>query len=262
MMIGLSQTPASSAALLLNVEGLATIGIAWLVFKENVDRRLLLGALAILAGALLLSWQGSAGGLGWGALAIVGACVAWGIDNNLTRKLSGGDPVQIAMIKGVSAGAVNLTLAICKGASLPALPVIGAAAVIGLLGYGISLVLFVFALRHLGTARTGAYFATAPFIGGSLAFVMFGDPVTGQYLLAAVLMGIGVYLHITERHEHIHTHEPLEHEHSHVHDEHHQHRHPDGQIVPDPHTHIHRHEPLCHSHPHYPDLHHRHGHSH
>jgi drug/metabolite transporter (DMT)-like permease len=262
LMIGLAATPASSAALLLNVEGLATMAIAWLVFRENVDGRLLAGAMAILAGALLLSWQGGPAGVGLGALAVVGACVAWGIDNNLTRKLSSADPVQIAAIKGVVAGAVNLALALGRGASLPGPQTIGAAAVIGFFGYGVSLVLFVLALRSLGAARTGAYFSTAPFLGASIALVLFGEPLTVQLVAAAVLMGIGVYLHLTERHSHEHLHEPLDHEHRHVHDEHHRHAHAAGAPPGEPHVHPHRHEPLRHKHPHYPDLHHRHGHAH
>lgn len=262
LMLGLSQTPASSAALLLNVEGLATMAIAWIVFKENVDRQLLLGALAILAGALLLSWQGGPTGVGLGALAIIGACVAWGVDNNLTRKLSSADPVQIAAIKGLVAGTVNLGLALTRGAALPAPPVLAEAAVVGFFGYGVSLVLFVLALRHLGTARTGAYFSTAPFLGTVLALMLFQEPVTIQLLAAASLMAIGLYLHLAERHEHEHKHEALEHEHRHVHDEHHQHEHGPDDSGGEPHAHAHRHTPMVHRHPHYPDLHHRHGHAH
>lgn len=261
LMLGLARTSASSAALLLNVEGLATMGIAWVVFRESVDRRLLLGALAILAGAVLLSWQGKAGGIGIGALAIVAACFAWGVDNNLTRKLSSADPVQIAMIKGLVAGAVNLSLALARGAAFPAFPLVAAASVIGLVGYGISLVLFVLALRNLGSARTGAYFSTAPFIGAIVAILLLGDPVTGRLIVAAVLMSIGVYFHVAERHEHDHVHEPMEHDHRHVHDEHHQHEHGPGDPPGEPHSHFHKHAPLRHRHPHFPDLHHRHGHS-
>jgi drug/metabolite transporter (DMT)-like permease len=262
LMLGLTRTPASSAALLLNAEGLATMGIAWLVFKENVDRRLLFGALAILAAAALLSWQGGPSGVGLGALAIIGACLAWGIDNNLTRKLSSADSVQIAAIKGLVAGSVNLGLALAHGAALPAAPSIAGAAVVGFFGYGVSLVLFVLALRHLGTARTGAYFSTAPFLGTILALLIFREPVTVQLAAAAVLMAIGLYLHLAERHEHDHLHEALEHEHRHVHDEHHQHGHDPAETKGEPHTHRHRHSPMTHRHPHYPDLHHRHGHSH
>ena len=262
LMLGLARTPASSAALLLNVEGLATMAIAWVVFKENVDRRLLIGAFAILAGALLLSWQGGRAAVGLGALAIMGACAAWGVDNNLTRKLSSADPVQIAAVKGVVAGAVNLALALAHGASLPSLASIAGAAVVGFFGYGVSLVLFVLALRHLGTARTGAYFSTAPFLGAALALMLFREPVSAQLVAAAVLMGIGVWLHLSERHEHEHLHELLEHEHRHVHDEHHQHAHTAGDPPGEPHTHRHRHAPMRHKHPHYPDLHHRHGHAH
>lgn len=262
LMVGLSQTAASTASLLLNLEGIATMAIAWLWFRENVDRRILFGAASILAGALLLSWQGGPGTFGWGTLAIAGACLAWGVDNNLTRKLSAADPVQIAMTKGLIAGATNLVLAIAAGAAWPATDAVIGAGIVGFLGYGVSLVLFVLGLRHLGTARTSAYFSTAPFIGAILSIVLFDDAVSTQLALAAVLMGVGLYLHLMERHEHEHLHEEIEHEHRHVHDEHHQHIHGPDDPPGEPHTHRHRHVRLRHSHPHYPDLHHRHGHAH
>jgi drug/metabolite transporter (DMT)-like permease len=252
----------SSAALLLNLEGLATMAIAWLVFRENVDGKLLLGAAAILAGALLLSWQGGPQGFGLGGLAIAGACLAWGIDNNLTRKLSAADPVQIAAIKGVAAGGVNIALALLAGANLPPVGSMGGAAVVGLIGYGASLVLFMLALRGLGAARTSAYFSTAPFIGAVLAIALFGEPVTAGLIIAGALMAVGLYFHLAERHEHVHVHEAVEHEHRHRHDAHHQHGHEPGEAADDePHTHRHRHLPIVHAHPHYPDLHHRHGHA-
>jgi drug/metabolite transporter (DMT)-like permease len=263
LMAGLAVTPASSAALLLNLEGLATMAIAWVVFRENVDRRLLFGAVAILAGAVALTWTGGLGGVGPGALAIAGACTAWGIDNNLTRKLSGSDPVQIAMVKGLAAGAVNLALAFAvAGARLPGPWLAPGAAGVGFLGYGVSLALFVLALRHLGTARTSAYFSTASFIGAALSLALFHEPLTIRLGAAATLMGLGVWLHLSEQHEHEHVHAPLDHAHRHVHDEHHQHAHAAGDPPGEPHTHWHRHEPLRHKHPHYPDLHHRHGHVH
>ncbi len=264
LMSGLTLTPASSGALLLNTEGLATMAIAWLVFRENVDRRIFLGAMAILAGAVLLSWPeaGNTGPaqLNWGSVLIVLACIMWGIDNNLTRKLSAADPLQIAMIKGLVAGAVNLALALGRGAPLPEVTPLAAAAALGFLGYGVSLVLFVLGLRHLGTARTGAYFSTAPFIGAALALPLFGELPTLPLIGAALLMGIGVYLHLAETHDHEHLHEPLEHEHRHVHDVHHQHEHEPGDPAAEPHSHPHRHSRLVHKHPHYPDLHHRHPH--
>jgi drug/metabolite transporter (DMT)-like permease len=258
LMLGLSQTTAASGSLFLNLEGLATMAIAWIVFRENVDRRLLIGAGAILAGAVLLSWNGLALRLDSGGLFIVAACLCWGIDNNLTRKLSAADPVQIAMIKGLVAGCTNFALAMFLGASLPTAGLLSAGAAVGFLGIGVSLVLFMFGLRHLGTARTGAYFSLAPFIGALLAVIIFHDAVTVQLVSAGLLMGIGIWLHLSERHDHEHAHEALEHEHSHTHDEHHQHEH-DG-LVSEPHSHWHRHEPMRHKHPHYPDLHHRHSH--
>lgn len=261
LMFGLSHTDAAGASLLLNLEGLATMALAWLVFRENVDRLLLLGAFAILAGAALLSWQGGAS-LDWGAALIAAACVSWGIDNNLTRRLSSADPVQIAMLKGLVAGTVNLALALMLGAALPHADTILAAVVVGFLGYGVSLVLFVLGLRYLGTARTGAYFSLAPFIGAVLALAMLDEPLTLRLATAGILMAIGLWLHLTERHEHEHAHEALEHEHRHTHDEHHQHAHEPTDPAGEPHSHWHRHRPLVHRHPHYPDLHHRHGHHH
>jgi len=262
LMLGLAMTAASTASLLLNLESLATMALAWVLFGENVDRRLLLGAAAILAGAALLSWQGGPAGFGWGAAAIAAACLAWGLDNNLTRRLSAADPMQIALIKGLAAGAVNLILALIAGAQMPSATAIGGAAVIGFIGYGVSLVLFVFGLRHLGAARTGAYFATAPFIGALVAIALLGEPLTLRLLIAGLLMALGLYLHLAEAHEHEHRHEALEHEHRHAHDAHHQHPHGPGDPAGEPHTHRHRHLPLVHKHPHYPDLHHRHAHSH
>ncbi|WP_031237213.1 DMT family transporter [Asticcacaulis sp. AC460] len=259
LMLGLTNTSAASASLLLNLEGLATMAIAWLVFRENVDRRLLLGAFAILIGAVVLSWKGDAR-LDTGGLLIAGACLAWGIDNNLTRKLSSADPVKLAIIKGLAAGSVNLVLALAMGAKLPGAVVLLGAGIVGFLGYGVSLVLFVLGLRHLGTARTGAYFSLAPFVGAILAVVVLKDHVSLQLITAGAFMAIGLWLHLTERHEHLHAHEPVEHEHRHLHDEHHQHAHGPGDPEGEPHTHRHHHLPLTHKHPHFPDLHHRHRH--
>src|SRR5947207_2789942 len=185
LMLGLTSTPASTASLLLNLEGIFTLAIAWTVFRENVDLRVGIGAAAILTGALLLSWSGGVSGVGWGTAAIGGACLAWAIDNNLTRKLSAADPLQIAMIKGLIAGAVNVGLATVLQQHWPAAPAITAAGIVGFLGYGVSLTCFVLALRHLGAARTGAYFSLAPFVGALIAIVGFGDPVTPLFLAAS-----------------------------------------------------------------------------
>jgi drug/metabolite transporter (DMT)-like permease len=258
-MFGLARTDAASASLLLNLESLATLGIAWLVFRESVDRRLLLGAIAILVGAMLLAWSGGFRP-SWGAVFIAAACLAWGIDNNLTRKLSAADPVQIAMLKGLVAGLANLVLVLSQGAALPGFASLVVTGVVGFFGYGVSLALFVLALRHLGAARAGAYFATAPFVGAVLAVPLLDEAVTLRLVAAGLLMAIGVWLHLAERHAHEHTHEALDHEHRHVHDEHHRHQHSGREPPGEPHSHRHRHVPLTHKHPHFPDLHHRHRH--
>jgi drug/metabolite transporter (DMT)-like permease len=265
LMWGLAGTSASAASLLLNAEGVLTALIAWFVFRENFDRRIALGMAFIVAGAALLAWPHdhpgqSIGRPGMPALAILGACLAWAIDNNLTRKISLTDAAFIAMVKGVAAGATNVVIALAVGSTAPAAWVVLAGGTLGFLSYGISLVLFVIALRHLGTARTGAYFSTAPFVGALLSVLLLGDALGLMIMVAALLMGVGVWLHMTERHVHEHRHEALEHEHEHEHDAHHQHAHEQPVTPRTRHSHRHRHEVLTHSHPHYPDAHHRHKH--
>ena len=184
------------------------------------------------------------------------------VDDHRVRKLSSADPVQIAMLKGLVAGTINMTLALAQGAALPGAGTILAAGLVGFLGYGVSLALFVLGLRYLGTARTGAYFSRAPFIGAVLSLTLLDETLTARLLAAGGLMAVGLWLHLTERHENEHTHEALEHEYRHMHDEHHQHAHGPDAPLGEPHSHWHRHVALVHRHPHYPDLHHRHGHKH
>jgi drug/metabolite transporter (DMT)-like permease len=260
LMLALSSASASTVSLLLNLEGVFTAILAWFVFHENFDRRVLAGMLLIVCGGLLLSWPSGGVSTSLPALAVAGACLCWAVDNNLTRKISAGDPVQIAAIKGLAAGAVNLVASAALGAAWPAPAPALAAAAVGLLGYGVSLALFVVALRQLGTARTGAYFATAPFIGAGMSFALLGEAPDVLFWVAAVLIASGVILHILERHRHLHHHEAMAHSHSHTHDEHHRHEHDFTWDGAEPHSHPHDHVPTSHSHEHFPDIHHRHGH--
>ncbi|MFZ5474284.1 MAG: DMT family transporter [Pseudomonadota bacterium] len=261
LMWGLISVQGATASLLLNLEGVFTALIAWFVFRENFDARIALGMGLIVAAGALLSWDGSASvALPLGALAVIGACLCWAIDNNLTRKVAAGDAVQIAAIKGLAAGSTNLVLGILLAGTLPPLVHAAGVLVLGFFGYGVSLVLFVLALRHLGTARTGAYFSVAPFAGALIAMLFFGERPGPWFWTAAGLMAAGVWLHLTERHAHEHTHEPLRHAHRHVHDAHHPHAHDFEWDGIEPHAHEHVHAPITHAHPHYPDLHHRHRH--
>ncbi len=260
LMVGLTNMPATGASLLLNAEGVFTALLAWFVFKENFDRQIVLGMCAIIAGAVILAVpQGVALGSALPTLAILGACLAWGIDNNLTRKIALNDASWIAAVKGLVAGPVNLVLAFALGAE-PAAPLnIAAAMVVGFFAYGVSLVLFIVGLGHLGTARAGAYFAVAPFFGAVLAVIL-GEPITLPLIAAAVLMAFGVWLHLRETHGHPHTHEVLAHDHWHTHGAHHLHPHDSAVAAGVRHRHAHTHEPITHTHQHFPDSHHRHSH--
>ncbi|WP_029463220.1 DMT family transporter [Serpentinimonas barnesii] len=287
LMFGLQLSSAASASLLLNLEAVFTALLAWLVFREHASRRVVTGMLAIVAGGLLLAWPtdpaataaaaATAGAAGaglvapsawaaasaWlGPLLVALACLCWAIDNNLTRKVAAADALFIAGSRGLVAGVVSSGAALALGAAWPAAGPALAAMLVGLLGYGVSLVLFVLALRGLGTARASAYFATAPFIGVALSLLLLGEATTWLFWLAGLLMAAGVWLHLGERHAHLHQHEAQEHEHWHQHDAHHQHTHEGGARPESPlgHRHWHRHEPLTHRHPHYPDTHHQHRH--
>lgn len=264
LMVGLARADAASASLLLNLEVVFTAALAWLVFREPANSRVVWGLAAIFAGSLNLVWPArfSAAHDLTGLALIVAACLCWGVDNNLTRKLSAGDARVLAAVKGLVAGVTNTALAFALGAALPDVPHLLATVLLGFLGYGLSLVLFIVSLRNLGAARSGAYFATAPFVGAAAAMVMSGASGDVTFWVAALCMGTGVWLHVTESHAHEHTHELLQHSHPHAHDEHHQHPHPFSWDGKEPHTHEHAHGGLRHSHTHFPDIHHRHGHNH
>ncbi|MBU4336938.1 MAG: DMT family transporter [Actinobacteria bacterium] len=262
LMAGLASMPASGASLLLNAEGVLTAVIAWVVFREPAGRRVVLGMLAIVAGAVVISVPNAQAQVTsvWPALAILGACACWALDNNLTRKVALTDATWLAAVKGAVAGPTNLVVALALGARLPGAATTAAALVLGLLAYGVSLVLFIVALRHVGTARAGAYFSIAPFFGAVLA-VALGEPVTYQLVVAGALMAFGAWLHLSERHGHQHTHEAVTHDHQHGHDDgHHDHSHPEAVPAGVSHRHLHTHEAVTHTHEHYPDAHHDHSH--
>ncbi len=261
LMLGLRSTGGGPASLLLNTEAVFTALLAWFAFKENFDRRIAIGMISIAVGSFLLSWQpGAAASLSVGSVAIIGACFCWGLDNNFTRNIADADPMQIAAIKGLIAGAVNCGIAFACGARCPSIDLIVGAALVGFFGYGLSLVLYIRALRFLGTARCGAYFSTAPFVGTVLSLFFLHDKFSPVLLAASGFMALGVWLHLTEHHEHEHEHVEEEHEHLHCHDEHHQHDHEPGISLNEPHSHWHKHMAITHSHPHYPDSKHRHEH--
>jgi drug/metabolite transporter (DMT)-like permease len=260
LMLGLLRMPASGASLLLNMEAVFTALLAWFAFKENFDLRIATGMVLIVVGALVLGWPSTvrfSGALP--ALAIIGACFAWGLDNNLTRKLSLSNAAWIASIKGLVAGSVNLVLAFSLGTTFPSLLNLAGSMILGFFAYGVSLALFIIGLRNLGTARTAAYFSVAPFFGAILAIAL-GDDITLPLIISGVLMAVGIWLHLSESHVHLHEHTELVHEHEHSHDAHHQHSHPFSVDIALKHTHKHRHKSMKHKHEHYPDSHHLHKH--
>ncbi|HZO80553.1 MAG TPA: DMT family transporter [Candidatus Binataceae bacterium] len=260
MLYGLQRISAFTGSLLLNLEGPFTALIAVGLLGEHLGTREKLAATAIMLGGMLVSLEpGYLGGSWLGAVEVAGACLSWGVDNNLTRHLSLRDPVAVARIKTSAAGLCVLALALLHdGARIPALTALLLAGCVGALCYGLSITLDVKALRMLGAAREAAYFATAPFVGALFSLVVFRGLPNPSELAGTVLMIAGVLVLVREKHAHLHPHEAMLHEHLHVHDDHHQHEH--DEVVAEPHSHAHVHEPLTHAHSHTPDLHHRHRH--
>jgi len=261
MLDGLSRISAVSASLLLNLEAPFTILLALIVFGEHLGVRAGLACLLVLAGAVALTYQPGEWRVGTlGAFEIAGACLLWGLDNNLTQRLSLRDPVAIVTVKALGAGTCTLFLAWAASAPWPGFGAISAAGAVGAVCYGLSLVLDTYALRLLGAAREAAWFSTAPFAGALGAVALLGERLRPADLAAMALMVAGAVLLLRERHRHAHAHEEMTHDHLHVHDEHHRHEHPGGAEVVEPHSHPHRHASLVHDHPHVPDMHHHHAH--
>jgi drug/metabolite transporter (DMT)-like permease len=263
LMFSLRVTPGATASLLLNFEGVATTLIAALAFREAIGKRVWLATALITTASIVLSWgAGGAFGFSLGALGVLAACVLWGADNNFTRNISAKNPLTIVAVKGFGAGLVSLVLALAVGQPLPA-PWAGLGAMaLGSVSYGLSITLFILALRDLGAARTSALFSSSPFIGSLLSLLILRERVDMQFWIALPLMVAGTALLVTERHSHLHRHRTLVHEHRHRHDdEHHLHDHAPGEVPDDGwHTHPHEHAPRRHEHSHTPDLHHRHAH--
>lgn len=260
---GLRVSTGAAASLLLNLETVFTVALAWFLFGEHRNARVVAGMALIVVGCALLGWRNdSPSATAWTGVALIAlACALWAVDNNLTRKVAANDAVAIAAAKGVIGGAVNLAVASLSAAPIPAVMPLFATAAVGLAGYGISLVLFVIGMRGLGVARASAYYGLAPFIGVAVAFALLGEAAPLAFWPALALTAAGVWLHLTEQHDHLHTHVPIAHAHSHVHDEHHRHSHDFAWDGREPHVHPHEHAPLRHRHAHFPDLHHR-DHSH
>jgi len=259
MLLGLARVSATAGALLLNFEGPLTALIAVLAFGEHLGRRALVATVLVAGGAVLLAGGHGVGGASvGGALALVGACAAWAIDNNFTQRVALRDPVAVVRVKTLGAAVGNFALALAHGDHLPATPVVAAALGLGAVSYGISVLLDAYALRLLGAAREAAYFATAPFIGAVAGAALFRERFGVIEVGAGLLMVAGVVVLLREKH--LHTHEAIAHTHAHVHDAHHQHPHDGGETSSEPHSHFHQHEPTVHAHPHDSDEHHRHRH--
>lgn len=255
---GLSRTPAATASLLLNRELVATAVLAALFFGEHLGRRVLVGTGLVVVAGVVLGWS-DAPDLRLGTVLIVGACICWGLDNCVTADLDTVAPEHITLAKGVIAGTTNVLVGVAVSGQVAPVGVVAGALALGAVGYGASITFWVRGARDLGAARAQLVFSSAPFLGVLVAWLVLGDPATGEQAVALVVAAAGTSLVLRSGHHHPHAHVALEHEHEHEHDIHHQHDH-EGVPGAARHTHRHHHEPVVHAHPHVPDLHHRHPH--
>lgn len=260
LMLGLNMTTAANVSLLNNFEIVATALIAYYAFNESIGKRMGLAILLITLSSLLLSFEDFSGfSFSAGSIFVLLACISWGFENNCTRMLSIKDPLQVVVIKGFGAGLGSLIIAIASQGYTSNYTYIGLALLLGFVAYGLSIFLYISAQRELGAARTSAYYAAAPFIGVLISWIVLNESLNQSFLFALVIMLLGTYFAVTEKHIHRHIHEEENHEHKHDHKEvHHMHNH--SPIVPGEHTHEHHHNVNEHRHPHLPDLHHKHKH--
>lgn len=256
--LGLQHASAAASSLLLNLELVFTVVIAAVFFREHIGRHVAAGAGLVAVASLVISGPGATADLRLGAVLIAAACVCWAVDNSVTADLDELAPAHVTFVKGLVAGGANTVIGLTL-ADPPATGVVAGALLVGALGYGVSITLWVAGARDLGAARAQVVFASAPFIGAVVAWTVFGEPVAPTVLVALVLAAIGVWLVSRSQHTHAHAHRAVEHDHEHDHrDGHHVHVHDDG--FTGRHQHPHVHEELVHAHPHVPDLHHRHAH--
>lgn len=260
LMTGLSMTTAATASLLSNFEIVATAMIAFFAFKEAVGKRMWLAISLITIASIILSVEDlSSFTFSPGSALILAACACWGIENNCTRMLSLKNPAQIVIIKGIGSGTGSLLIALSTGHYTTSILPIAGALLLGFITYGLSIYFYILAQRHLGAARTSAFYAFAPFIGVGLSLITFREFPAVSFILGLILMIIGTYFTVFENHRHSHVHQEIKHEHRHCHDDgHHNHKH--DFPVEGEHNHIHFHEKQVHNHLHMPDIHHSHAH--
>jgi drug/metabolite transporter (DMT)-like permease len=200
LLTGLGHVSGVAGSLLLNLEAVFTMVLAVTVFGERLTRREFFAAAIVLLGAVVLGLRRETVAAELvGVAAIAAACLAWGLDNNLTARLSQRNPLGLVQFKTLSAGAGNLGLALLSGRSLPLMQGLAAALVVGFVCYGLSIVLDVYALRYVGAARESAFFATAPFAGALAAVPLLGEPVTLGEVTGGAIMAVGVILMVAGR---------------------------------------------------------------
>jgi len=260
LMVGLTMAPAENASLLNNFEIVATALIALFLFKESIGKRMWLAILFITLSTIILSVNDLRSlSFSVGSIFVVAACICWGFENNCTRMLSIKNPLQIVIVKGLGSGFGSLVISLVLKEYSKNLLYISLALFLGFIAYGLSIYFYIKAQRELGAARTSTYYATAPFIGVLISWLILKEIITFSFLLAFFIMIIGAYYAVSENHGHSHNHEEMTHEHKHNHEDgHHNHKHINK--ITGEHCHVHAHEAMCHSHLHTPDLHHRHSH--
>ena len=261
MLVGLQHLSGILGSLLLNLEAPFTLLLAILIFGEHLGPREILGSALVFAGAAVLAYEAGDIRIDWiGIMSLVVACLLWAVDNNLSQRLSLRDPVAITRIKTLAAGVCVLAIALATGHTLPRASILFPTLLLGMVSYGVSLVLDMRALRLLGAAREAGYFAIAPFIGAIVAVPVLGERWGSREFVAGGLMAVGLVMLLREHHTHGHAHQEIEHEHAHIHGDHHDHAHDTDHVQIEPHAHPHRHLPLVHDHPHVSEAHHRHEH--
>ncbi|MFZ3150410.1 MAG: DMT family transporter [Anaerolineaceae bacterium] len=195
LMNGLNHTTAANVSLLNNFEIVATSLIAFIFFGEKISPRLWIAIILVTIASILLSIE-DVGSLSFsiGSIFVLLACICWGLENNVTRKLSDKNPIQIVVIKGLGSGAGALIIAALLNEIRGDAGHILVALLLGFVAYGLSIYFYVRAQRDLGAAKTSSFYASAPFFGVIFSFLIFRDIPSSSFLTPLIIMAVGAYL--------------------------------------------------------------------
>lgn len=199
LMLGIARTNSANVSLLNNFEIVATSVIALVVFKEAISKKLWLAIFMVIVASVILSFEGmGAFELNEGSLFVLGACICWGFENNCTKMISNKSSTEIVVIKGCFSGMGSFIIALLLGERIPEAKWIAAILLLGFVAYGLSIKFYIMAQKHLGAAKTSAYYSIAPFLGVAFSMAILGERPVTQFYIALAIMAVSTAVMVND----------------------------------------------------------------